>query len=87
MHVPVAPNPQSGGTAVQADPTISPANREAGSSTGLVDVLLEIGRERQRTMEAMKAALLRGDDDAALEHACDLTGLPSRKSRVTAVTT
>jgi hypothetical protein len=82
MHVPVAPNPQSGGTAVQAAPTISPANREASSSTGLVDVLLEIGRERQRIMEAMK-----GDDDAALEHACDLTGLPSRKSRVTAVTT
>lgn len=72
---------------MQADPTISAANREASSSSGLIDVLLEIGRERQRIMEAMKAALLRGDDDATLEHARELTGLPSRKSPVTAVTT
>jgi hypothetical protein len=72
---------------VQADPTVSAANREAISSSGLIDILLEIGRERQRIMEAMKAALLRGDDDAALEHAGELTGLPSRKSPVTAVTT
>ena len=78
MHVPVAPNPQSGGTAVQADPTISPANREASSSSGLIDVLLEIGRERQRVMQAMKEALLRGDDGEALECARELTGLPKK---------
>lgn len=67
MHVPVSPNPQSGGTAVQADPTISPTNREASSSSALIDVLLCIGRERQRIMAEMKEALLRGDDAEALD--------------------
>lgn len=76
MHVLVAPNPQSGGTAVQANPTISPTNREASSVSGLIDVLLDIGRERQRIMAAMKEALLRGDDAEALECARELTGLP-----------
>jgi hypothetical protein len=81
--------------AVRAGPTISNSseksnavsNSEAFSGAGLVDALLEIGRERQRIMEAMKAALLRDDDEAALEHARELTGLPSRKSPLTAVTT
>jgi hypothetical protein len=48
--------------------------------TGLVDELIDIGRERQRIMEAMKAALLRGDDVVALEHARQLTGLPTKRS-------
>jgi hypothetical protein len=74
--------------AVRAGPTISNSseksnavsNSEALLGAGLVDVLLEIGRERQRVMEAMKAALLRGDDDAALERARELTGLPTKSS-------
>jgi hypothetical protein len=57
--------------------SLSPADKEASASSGLVEVLLTIGLERQRIMEAMKAALLSGDDDAALEHARELTGLPS----------
>jgi hypothetical protein len=48
--------------------------------TGLVDALIDIGRERQRIMEAMKAALLRGDDVVALEHARQLTGLSTKRS-------
>jgi hypothetical protein len=67
--------------------SLSPADKEASTSSGLVDVLLTIGREHQRIMEAMKAALLRGDDDAALEHATELTGLTSQKSPASAVTT
>jgi hypothetical protein len=67
--------------------SLSPTDKQASTSSGLVDVLLTIGRERRRILEAMKAALLRGDDDVALEHARELTGLPSRKSPVTAVTT
>lgn len=54
---------------------------------GLVDALIAIGRERQRIMDAMKAALRRGDDVAALAHARELTGLPSQKSPVSSVTT
>jgi hypothetical protein len=81
--------------AVRAGPTISNSseksntvsNSEALSGAGLVDAILEIGRERQRIMEAMKAALLRGDDDAALEHARELTGLPRHKSPVSGITT
>jgi hypothetical protein len=81
--------------AVRAGPSISNSseksnavsNSEALSGAGLVDALLEIGRERQRIMEAMKAALLRGDDDTALEHARELTGLPRHKSQVSGVTT
>ena len=57
------------------------------NSAGLVDALIAIEHERQRIMEAMRAILLRGDDDAALEHARELTGLPTHKSPVSAVTT
>jgi hypothetical protein len=46
----------------------------------LVDVILEIGRERQRIVEAMKVALLRGDDPEALECARELTGLPRKNA-------
>jgi hypothetical protein len=36
---------------------------------GLIDTVIEIGQERARIMEAMRAALLRGDDAEALERA------------------
>jgi hypothetical protein len=42
---------------------------------GLVDVIMEIGQERAKILAAMKAALVRGDDEA-LERARELTGLP-----------
>jgi hypothetical protein len=57
------------------------------NAAGLVDALIAIGHERQQIMEAMKAALLRGDDDAALEHAHELTALPSHKSPASVVRT
>jgi hypothetical protein len=60
---------------------------EGGASRGIVNVILEIGRERHRIMETLKAALVRGDDTEALEHARELTGLPSQKSSVPSVTT
>jgi hypothetical protein len=41
-------------TAVQADPTINRANREASPCGALVDAVLAIGRERQQIMEAMQ---------------------------------
>jgi hypothetical protein len=65
-------------TAVQADPTVSPADKEASASRGLVDVLIEIRQERARILEAMKEALVRGDETEALEHARELTGLPRK---------
>jgi hypothetical protein len=43
---------------------------------GLVDVIMEIGQERANILAAMKAALVRGDDEEALERARELTGLP-----------
>lgn len=46
----------------------------------LVDSLIDIGRERARILEAMKAALVRGDDVVALKHARQLTGLPTKRS-------
>lgn len=58
-----------------------------GQSNGLVDVLMQIGRERQQRMESLRDGLLRGDDTEALEHARELTGLPSRNSPATAITT
>jgi len=56
------------------------------NTAGLVDALIDIGRERARILEAMKAALLSGDDAEALERARELTGLPSQKSPVSSVT-
>lgn len=58
--------------------SLSPANKEASASSGLVDVLLKIGRERQRLMKSLRESLLSGDDAEALEHARELTGLPSK---------
>ena len=67
-------------TAVQADPTINPADQEASASGGLVDVLIEIGQERARILDAMKEALVRGDDAKALEYARELAGLRTKRS-------
>ena len=47
---------------------------------GLVDVVVEIGQKRAKILAAMKAALVRGDDNAALDHARELTGLPTKQS-------
>ena len=91
MSLPLARYPrQSEVTAVPAGPAISNSREKSNSiisdsdegiaSEGLVDLVLEIGRERQRIMEAMKAALLRGDDDAALEYVRQLTGLPTTRT-------
>lgn len=65
---------------MQAEPTINPADKEASASGGLVDVLIEIGQQPARILEAMKEALLCGDDAEALEHARDLIGLPTKRS-------
>ena len=45
---------------------------------GLVDVLIEIGQKRARILEAMKEALVRGDNAEALEYARELAGLPKK---------
>jgi uncharacterized membrane-anchored protein len=44
-------------------------------NAGLLDSVVEIGRERAKILGAMKEALLRGDDAEALECARELTGL------------
>jgi hypothetical protein len=46
----------------------------------LLDAVVEIGQERAAVLVAMKQALLRGDDEEALERARELTGLPSKRS-------
>jgi hypothetical protein len=60
--------------------SLSPADKGASTSSGLVDALLTIGCERQRFMESLREALLRGDDAEALERARELTGLPTKSS-------
>ena len=47
--------------------------------SSLLDALLEIGQERAKILVAMKEALLRGDDDEALERARELAGLPTKR--------
>ncbi len=42
----------------------------------LLDAVVEIGQARAKILVALKAALLRGDNDEALERARELTGLP-----------
>jgi hypothetical protein len=53
--------------------SLIPANKDASTSGGLVDAIIEVGRKRQRLMES-----LRGDDAEALQRARELTGI-SRK--------
>jgi len=68
---------------VQADPTINPADKEANASGGLVDALIEIGRERQRIVGSLRDTLPNGDDAKALERARELTRLPTKRSVIT----
>jgi hypothetical protein len=55
-------------------------NEQTHVSEGLIDALMEIGQKRAEILEAMKQALLRGDDGEALERARELTGLPSKNA-------
>ena len=55
---------------------------QANVEGGLVDTVIELGQQRARIMEAMRAALLRGDDAEALERARELTGVPSKQSTI-----
>jgi hypothetical protein len=69
---------------VRAGPNISnPRNKSnaafPSANGGVVDVLIEIGQERARILEAMKDALVRGDETQALEYARELTGLPTKR--------
>jgi hypothetical protein len=57
----------------------SVSNQQTHSASGLVDVLIKIGRKRARILEAMRRALLDGDDAEALERARELTGLPRKR--------
>jgi len=55
---------------------------EVSVAGGLVDTIIELGQQRARIMEAMRAALLRGDDAEALERARELTGVASKQSTI-----
>lgn len=46
---------------------------------GVVDAVIKIGHQRAEILKAMKEALVRGDEDEALERARELTGLPSKR--------
>jgi hypothetical protein len=46
---------------------------------GVLDAVIEIGQQREKILVAMREALVRGDDDEALERARELTGLPSKR--------
>lgn len=59
--------------------TIAPTERR-GNADGVIDAIAEIALERTRILEAMRAALLRGDDEEALERARELTGLPPKQA-------
>jgi hypothetical protein len=45
----------------------------------LTDEMMEILEERKKIVTAMNAALLRGDNDEALELAPELTGIPTKR--------
>lgn len=72
---------------MKANPTVNPSEKDASTSSGLLDALLETGHERQRIMQSLHEALLGVDDAAALDHARELIGLPSQESPVSAVGT
>ena len=47
---------------------------------GALDAVIEIGEKRQQILLAMKDALVRGDEQEALELARDLTDLPRKRT-------
>ena len=49
-------------------------------SDAVIDTITEIARERTKILESMRAALLRGDDEEALDRARELTGLPPKRT-------
>jgi hypothetical protein len=72
---------------VQADSNLSISRKKSSTQVpisrvsvndGVIDAVIEIGRQRAEILEAMKEALVRGDEVEALERARELTGLPSR---------
>lgn len=70
---------------MRAGPNMSNSHKKSNPAVpsangGLVDVLIEIGQERARILEAMKETLVRGDEAEALEHARGLTGLPRKNA-------
>jgi hypothetical protein len=55
-------------------------NSQSSAGDGLLtDEMMEILEERKKIITAMNAALLRGDNDEALELARELTGLPTKR--------
>lgn len=50
------------------------------SARGVIEAVTKIARERTQILESMKAALVRGDDEEALEKARELTGLPPKRT-------
>ena len=83
----MTPRLQPEATAVRADPTVNPADKEASASGGLVGLIIQIGRERQPIVEYLRDALLNGDDAEALERARELTSLPTTRSVITSPST
>jgi hypothetical protein len=65
---------------VATDPKSKPLSDREVNTSGLVDTILQIGKERQRILTLMKTALLRGDDAEALDMARELTGLPRKNA-------
>ncbi|HUN83888.1 MAG TPA: hypothetical protein VMU48_05880 [Terracidiphilus sp.] len=47
------------------------------SLSGIVEAILEVGRQRKSILEQMRAALLSGDNATALRFARQMCGLPA----------
>lgn len=71
VEKPATPAP----AAAQMDPREDAPELRLNVTQGLLDVVMDIGRERAKIEMAMRAALLRGDERDALERARELTGL------------
>lgn len=52
----------------------------AMNAGGMVDAILEVGRQRKAVLDKMRAALQSGDDSGALELARKLCGLHNEES-------
>jgi hypothetical protein len=59
--------------------TRDPAQTEV-STSGIVDTILEVGRQRKIVLDQLRAALQSGDDCQALDLARQLCGLQNEKS-------